>query len=105
MHSDSWCEPAASFKVKPNEEITTCQFQVWLKPEPDRTSARFCVTVNGGNPFNFTVPYDVPVTVQTACDCAANGVAHIAILCDNVATEKGGDTRNLSYTINGISFS
>lgn len=105
MHSDGWCEPAAGFKIKPHDEISTCQFQLWLKPESDRSSARFSVRVNGGDPFNFTAPYDVPVTAQVACDCPAEGTAQIAILCDNLVSEKGGDTRNLSYTMNRITFS
>ena len=104
LFEDGWCEPTSSFELQPSEDIAICQMELWVKPEPQRVSAHLLVRVGSREPFRCALPYDVPVSVQVACDCRGGESIPVTRFCDNSVSEKGGDRRALSYRQNATRF-
>lgn len=104
LHDDGWCETSMRFKARPSRDVTTLQFELWLKEESTKDSSRLAITIGDDAPFECRLPHDCVTTVQVACDCDEGELVSVAVVCDNVVCDKGEDVRPLSYKLRGAHF-
>lgn len=105
LYEDGWCEPVLRCTLRVLKDSTRCQLGVWLKPELERVTGNFSVSVNGRHSFQCRVPHDVSTIVQVACPASAGDTVVLDISCDNLVVDKGSDLRPLSFLLTSLGLS
>jgi hypothetical protein len=96
---DGWCEPSVNVTVVARAEVAICQLEVWLMPEPQRTTSILSIRFGDEDGTSFEIPHGVITVVQGACRGVAGDVIGGVLECDNLVSDKGSDLRPLSFKI------
>jgi GT2 family glycosyltransferase/glycosyltransferase involved in cell wall biosynthesis len=103
FHSDGWCEPVSSARIRGTKDLGVGTALIWVKPEEDGPShATLAIQVDRDEPFIFKVEQGTPTLIGFPVNRPEGKVFAITFSCDWLVRSKGEDTRNLSFLVSRL---